>query len=103
LWTETTVPGGAPEGNQNSSLEKRAFSNVVRRVGIQKEGERLRKVVEALYDKAESGDVGAAREIADRFEGKAAQQLIHSGDEDNPVRYQTIERIIVDSPKTKDA
>lgn len=98
--TETTLP--APIGNQNSTLEKRSFSNAVRRIGIQNEGARLRKVVEALYDKAESGDVQAAREIADRFEGKAAQQLIHSGDEENPVIFRKIERVVVDGPANSD-
>ena len=90
-----------PPGNDNASLEKRAFSNTVRRVGIQ--GERLRKVVEALYDKAEAGDVSAAKEIADRWEGKAAQQLIHSGDSENPVTFQKIERVIVGGSPNPDA
>lgn len=82
--------GGAPEGNKNSTLEKRAFSNAIRRIGIQNEGERLRKVVEALYDKAESGDVPAATAIADRWEGKPSQQLVHASDSENPLTLRIV-------------
>ncbi len=41
---------------------------------------RLRKVARALIAKAEAGDVGAAKEIADRTDGKAHQSVDMSVD-----------------------
>ena len=43
-------------------------------------GTKLRQVANALVDKAVSGDVPAIREIADRLEGKVAQQLNHANE-----------------------
>ena len=86
--------GGQP-GNQNSTLDKRAFANAVRRAAIQNDGKRLRAVVEKLFDEAEAGNVQAANAIADRMDGKPGQQIIHSGDEENPVRVEKIIREVV--------
>jgi ribosomal protein L18E len=36
---------------------------------------RLRKLIRALMDKAESGDVSALKELADRVEGKSVQPI----------------------------
>lgn len=47
-------------------------------------GNKLRKVAEALVDKAMSGDVNAIRELADRIDGKVPQALV--GEDDGPVR-----------------
>lgn len=69
----------APEGNKNSTLDKREFANAVRRLAVQEDGKRLRKVVESLYAKAEEGEVQAIKEIADRLDGKPAQQINHAG------------------------
>ena len=41
----------------------------------------LRRVAQALLTKAESGDVGAIKEVADRLDGKVAQP--HAGDEES--------------------
>lgn len=43
-------------------------------------GTRLRAVADALVKKAETGDVPAIREIADRLDGKVPQAIV--GDED---------------------
>jgi hypothetical protein len=45
-------------------------------------GDKLRKVAEALVDKAITGDVPAIREIADRLDGKVPQAVIGDNDED---------------------
>ena len=37
------------------------------------------------------------REVADRTDGKPAQQLIHSGDADLPIRYAEISMTCADS------
>lgn len=56
---------------------------------------KLRAVADMLVSKAISGDVQAAKEIADRIEGKAVQPVEHSGDENNPIHH-VIKRVIVD-------
>jgi HPt (histidine-containing phosphotransfer) domain-containing protein len=40
----------------------------------------LRRVARALLDTAASGDVQAIREVADRLDGKPAQAIEHTGD-----------------------
>jgi len=59
---------------------------------------RLEAIAEAVVDAAMQGDMQAIREIGERIDGKAAQQLVHVGDEDGgPVNMvHTIERKIVD-------
>lgn len=88
------MPG--TEGNTNSSKNNRLFANTIRRVAVQ-EPERLRRIVEALYDKAEQGDNQAIKEIGDRLDGKPAQ--IIAGDDENPfTMIHKIERVILDNP-----
>lgn len=65
----------APLGNKNSTLEKRIFSNAVRRMAVQKGGEALQEVVVSLFTEAKTGDVQAIKEIADRLEGKVPQAV----------------------------
>lgn len=53
----------------------------------------LRDIARGLIERAKSSDI-AAREIADRIDGKVAQPV--GGDPDNPIRvHATIERAIV--------
>ena len=54
-----------------------------RREGI----EALDKVAEALLKKAEEGDLEAIKVLGDRLDGKPAQQQIHTGAEDGPIRH----------------
>lgn len=55
-------------------------------------GTKLRAVANRLVKEAISGDVAAAKEIADRVDGKVPQAQIHQGDEDGgPVRVTKIE------------
>lgn len=46
---------------------------------------KLRKLADALVEKALEGDVSAIKEIGDRIDGKPKQQIEHSGDAENPV------------------
>ena len=72
----------APEGNDYSSKNNRLWRNTLHRIAVQ-QPERLRKIAEALYSKAEEGDLNAAKEIGDRLDGKPAQVI--AGDEENPL------------------
>jgi hypothetical protein len=56
---------------------------------------RLRRVWAALLDKAETGDVAAAKEIFDRLDGKVPQAIIGDEEEDAVKVLARIERVIV--------
>ena len=43
----------------------------------------------------QEGDLAAMKEINDRLDGRPAQAITLQGDEDNPLKIQSIERIIV--------
>lgn len=66
---------GAPAGNQNSSKSNRLWAETIRRAVVQSDGKRLRKIAEALLDKAAEGDISAIKELGDRLDGKATQQI----------------------------
>lgn len=82
--------GGQP-GNTNASKNK-VWIAALNRAIAQDDGERLRKAAEKLIDLAVEGDVPALKELGDRLDGKCVQQLIHSGDPDNPVQVEKIVR-----------
>jgi hypothetical protein len=83
----------APEGNNFSSKDNRLWANTLRRVAVQGNGERLRRLAERLFDQAEEGNVAAIKEIGDRLDGKALMTL--AGDPENPLTIALIERKIV--------
>lgn len=87
---------GAPLGNENSKKDNRLWRNTIQRAIAQGDPDRLRRIAEALLDKAADGDMAAIKELGDRLDGKTAQQIIVNGDVDGgPVR-QAIEVTFVD-------
>lgn len=72
---------------------EKTFSNMLR-IAIseahEQGGTKLRAVADALVNKALTGDVPAIREIGDRLEGKAMQQVEVSGEAGGPVLFRTI-------------
>ena len=80
----------APRGNKNSTLEKRIWSKIVRKLAVQEDYARLHKVAIALFDKASDGDVSAIKELGDRLDGKSMQENMVTGDSDNPITIKVI-------------
>ena len=74
---------GAPIGNKNSTKDKRGWGKVVRKLAVQEDYKRIHNVAEALFRKAEEGDIAAIRELGDRIDGKSEQTI--SGDSDAPI------------------
>ena len=74
---------GPPKGNKNSSKENRVWGKTVKKLAIQEDYKRIHKVAEALFKKAEEGDVSAIKELGDRIDGKASQEI--TGDSDAPI------------------
>lgn len=90
------MPVGAPPGNQNASKKNRLWRDTINRVLAQNDSQALREAAEKLVELAKAGDVSALRELGDRVDGKAAQQIVHLGDEDGgPVRIEKITREVV--------
>jgi len=58
---------------------------------------RLRKVADALVEKAENGDVQAIKEIADRIDGRVPQAVVGDDASDPITLVHRIERAIVDT------
>ena len=56
---------------------------------------RMHKIVKAVIDLAEGGDMTAIKEMFDRVEGKAVQTL--ADDEEKPLQQIVIQRTIVHS------
>lgn len=66
---------GAPKGNRNAAKENRLWGETIRRVVTQQNSMRLRAAAEKLVEAAEAGDIAALRELGDRLDGKAVQQI----------------------------
>ncbi len=79
---------GAPVGNTYSSKNNRLLSDTLRRVALSGDGERVRKVCEEVFLKAEGGDLQAAQFIFDRLEGKPAQAVNLGGADGGAVKFE---------------
>jgi hypothetical protein len=75
---------GAPEGNQNA--KGRLFNSALKRAVVQDDGKRLRATAEKLLDLAAAGEAWAVRELADRLDGKAAQGIQLTGEDEGPIK-----------------
>ena len=75
---------GAPVGNTNA-VKPKVWSDAVRKAIVQ--GDKLDKLAEALIDKAITGDISALKEIGDRLEGKATQQIDQNTEVSGAVTY----------------
>ena len=104
------MAAGAPKGNTNSASGKEgrralelALEHYVPGKGIDYDNlkviARVRTLImmwEPIIRKAiDEGDLAAMKEINDRLDGRAAQSLTISCDEDNPITIKRVERVIV--------
>lgn len=87
---------GAQPGNQNAAKGKE-FRQALKRVLARRYktvSEGLEKVAEILLDAAEAKEAWAAKEIADRFDGKPAQAIIGGDDDDPPIRTKGVVELV---------
>lgn len=94
------LPGqsGNPEG---AGSKKRRFAAILERAMVQEDlkaeqDHRLRKGIEKTLDKAAEGDLPSIVMLADRLDGKPAQDVTVAGDEERPL-FATITRRIIDA------
>ena len=83
---------GNPAGNPKS---KRFYAALDRAI-IQEDRKRLRAAAEKLLSLAAEGEQWAVQMLADRLDGKAAQSVTISGDEENPLVVTEIVRKVVE-------
>ena len=93
------MPGkrGAPLGNKNNTKNRPwrdAVNRALARFGEGSKDGGLNKLADKLIEHCANGDLSALKELADRIEGKPAQAVTVSGDEDAPL-VTRIERAIV--------
>ena len=69
LPVDSTNKGGAPEGNDNAKKGK-MFYDQLRKILVQNDQLKLRKISEKLAEAAEKGEAWAIKEIMDRMDGK---------------------------------
>ena len=69
LPIETNNKVGAPEGNDNAKKGK-MFYDQLRKILVQNDHFKLRKISEKLAEAAEKGEAWAIKEIMDRMDGK---------------------------------
>lgn len=82
--SKDNLPGGAPLGNKNAT-KNRPIAEVLQRVLLANDSEKLRKFAESLVDRAIAKDTAAAKEILDRIDGKVLQAIEHSGPDGGPI------------------
>lgn len=91
---------GAPLGNQNAK-KGRVWSQAIERALAKRSRADQIDAIDVLAEKlltlCDQGDLQALKELGDRMEGKAAQGVTVSGDEENPLRITGVTRKIVDS------
>ena len=75
---------GAQEGNTNARKGK-LFYEQLRKVLVQEDALRLRKIAEKLVTAAEEGEAWAVKEIMDRMDGKAIQATEITGADGEPL------------------
>lgn len=89
----------APKGNQFAAKGKRwqrAIEKALEARSSRKdELDALEALAESLLKRCDEGDLQALKELGDRIDGKSAQSMTISGDEDSPLVIKSIERHIV--------
>jgi hypothetical protein len=85
----------APEGNKNaakSRMFEQALVRAIKQRDIEAgEGVTLRKIAEALLDKALGADLTAIKETRDTLDGRPKQQIEASGPDGEPIPLSVIE------------
>ena len=76
----------APKGNNNAT--KGSLWADALRMELARDKQRIRRLTQALLDKAETGDVSALKEIGDRLDGKAMQPI--GGPSGGPVQFEIV-------------
>lgn len=99
---------GAPLGNQNAVKAKRWQQAIDRALAKRSKSDgiaELDRLAEIYLDTAERmatnedrPSIAGFSDLRDTLDGKPAQQLVHSGDAENPVRLEKVVREVTRPP-----
>ena len=85
------MPGGAPEGNHNAAKGRRwqqAIDRALARRSKSSGIEELDRLADEFLKEVEAQSITGFRELGDRLDGKAAQQVLVGTDPENPLTIQ---------------
>lgn len=89
---------GAPAGNQNAAKAKVWSAAIHRALERRVPGDQRIKAIDELADKLIEecmlGNLGALQELGNRLDGKPAQSLTVSGDEDAPLMIKAMVELV---------
>ena len=92
----------APAGNQNAAKAKVWSAAILRALDRRKPADERIQAIDELADKllekCAAGDLAALQELGNRLEGKPAQVVIGGNDDEPPIRFEKIERVLVRPP-----
>lgn len=78
---------GAPKGNNNAA-KGRQFKDALRKA-LKSDGvDKLPKIAETLVNKAIEGEQWAVQEVANRLDGRPAQEVALTGEDGGPLKAQ---------------
>jgi hypothetical protein len=75
-------------GNKNSRKDNRMPTDRLK-MELKQNPEKLKKIIQALIDKAISGDMAAIREVFDRVDGKVVNQVSAEVVDNSPIYVVT--------------
>lgn len=78
---------GAPKGNQNAA-KGRMFKDALRKALKEDGVDRLPLIAQTLVEKAIDGEQWAVQEVANRLDGKPAQEVAVTGEDGGPLKAQ---------------
>lgn len=95
---------GAPIGNQNASKQwRKSLEKALARLGGSDIDSGLAMIADKVVSAAVAGDKDAWKDIADRLDGRPAQSVTLSGDEENPLKViQRVELVALSNDNSKD-
>lgn len=85
---------GAPIGNKNGAKKQRLLTDCLRRELTQNPQDVL-AITRKLIESAKAGEPWAQALVHDRSDGKAPQPLTGGDDDDTPIRFQKVERVLI--------
>jgi HPt (histidine-containing phosphotransfer) domain-containing protein len=88
-------------GNPSGAKREKKFVAALNRAIASDDSERLRQAAEKLLDEAAAGQPWAIDQLANRLDGRPAQAVEVSGDQDNPVQLKATVEFVNADPATK--
>jgi len=75
-------PDAGSKPGTNNKHKNKLWKETLNRAVLAKDGKALRRIADALIDKAGEGDVAAIKELGDRIDGKVVNEIDMKADVD---------------------